>query len=353
MKVSIVGAGNSGCAHACKLIQCGHEVTIIKTSESLHNENYETIKSRGYIECIDHTDNLRRSLCKPASVTKDLEKGLSEAEVILILTQSLQHKDLAQRLSKYFKDGQLVLIIPGNLGSVMFKKQTTKNVIFAEGESTPYDARITEPGKVEILFKNVRNAVSFYSKSDEIYLSTIDSLFGRHKYLRSNLIESAMHNPNLIVHTIGTIMSANRIEKMKGDFWMYRESFSPSIWNLIEELDEEKKQVIKAYGGQTVISYLDAYKWRNEENLQIDSLDVFNMYANTGGPKGPASLETRYVHEDVPMGLCLLENLAKMKGISTPISSSLISIASSLVQRDFRLMAYSLEDLSSYIDSMN
>ena len=64
MKVSIVGAGNSGCAHACKLIQCGHEVTIIKTSESLHNENYETIKSRGYIECIDHTDNLRRSLCE-------------------------------------------------------------------------------------------------------------------------------------------------------------------------------------------------------------------------------------------------------------------------------------------------
>lgn len=349
MKVAIIGTGNSGCAHACKLIQCGHEVNIIKTSSSMHNENFRVIKERGYIECVDRTNSCSYTLCKPSLITKNIEEGLYGVDVIMVLTQSLQHRELAPRVSKYFQNGQLVFIIPGNLGSVIFKKYTSKKVIFVEGESTPYDARITSPGVVEILFMNVRNAVSFYNKSDEVFLSKIDELFGRHKYLRSNLIESALHNPNLVVHTVGTIMSANRIERMGGDFWMYKEAFSPSVWNLINELDKEKIRVIQAYGGNHAISYLDACKWRNEEDLQQNSLDVFNMYANTGGPKGPNSLKTRYIDEDVPMGLCLLENLANYKQIETPVTSALITIASSLVQRDFRSIAYTIDDLIGYI----
>src|SRR5699024_10726176 len=154
-------------------------------------------------------------------------------------------------------------IIPGNMGSTQFAKQSLgKHIIYVEGESTPYDARIIAPGKVEILFKNVRNTVSYLNKEDERYLPIVTSLFGTHKYLRTNVIESTMHNPNMNVQTVGSIMSASRIEYAEGQFWMYREAFSPSVWGLIEKLDEEKKQVIKAYGGENVISYLDACKWR-------------------------------------------------------------------------------------------
>ena len=80
-------------------------------------------------------------------------------------------------------------------------------------------------------------------------------------------------------------MSAARIEYSKGKFWMYREAFSPSIWGIIKGLDEEKKQVIRAYDGEHDIDYLDACKWRNEEDLTVDSLEVFKNYAATGGPK--------------------------------------------------------------------
>ncbi len=349
MRIAVVGAGNSGCAQTCKLIQNGHSVNLIKTSNSLHNDNFECILSKGYIECLDTTDSNRLFKVKPNLITKDIEDGLSDVDAVLILTQSLQHRDLAPRLARYFRDGQIVFIIPGNLGSVMFKKYTDKNVVFVEGESTPYDARIIKPGMVEILFKNVRNAVSFYNNSDVEKLSVVDALFGRHKFLRSNLVESALHNPNMVVHTIGAIMSASRIERMKGEFWMYKEAFTPSIWNLIGILDKEKIAVIESYGGENAISYLDACKWRNEEDLSQDSLSVFNMYANTGGPKGPSSLNTRYIYEDVPMELCLMENLGKNKGISTPLTSALITIASSLLQKDFRSIAYSIDDLSDYL----
>ena len=350
MKVAVIGAGNSGCAQSVKLMQNGHQVNLIKTSHSLHDENFEYLLKTGEISCLDTTDGNREFSMKPDLITRDIEKGLEGAEAVMILTQSLQHRDLASRVGPLLKDGQIVFLIPGNMGSTQFAKYTEgKHIIYVEGESTPYDARIIAPGKVEILFKNVRNAVSFLNKDDEKYLPVVTSLFGTHKYLRSNVIESTLHNPNMVVHTIGAIMSASRIEYSKGEFWMYRESFSPSVWNLINGLDNEKKQVIRAYGGEHDISYLDACKWRNEEDLTIDSLEVFRNYAATGGPKGPASLDTRYIYEDVPMELCMLEKLAARKQIATPVTSALITIASALKSCDYRSQGYKIEDIEKYL----
>ena len=350
MKIAVIGAGNAGCAQTVKLIQNGHEVNLIKTSYSLHEDNFEVISKTGIIKFIDQTENNNKSFVRPNMITRDYKKGIEEAEIIMILTQSLQHKALANKIGQYLKDEQIVFLIPGNLGSMIFAKHTKgKNIIYVEGESLAYDARIKEPGTVTILFKNVRNAVSFLHKKDEKYLSKITALLGLHKDLRTNVIESTMHNPNLVIHTIGTIMSAARIEYSKGEFYMYREAFTPAIWNLVEKLDDEKKQVIRAYGGEQAINYLDACKWRNSEDLSKDSLKVFQDYASTGGPKGPFNLNTRYINEDIPMELCILEKLAQRKGISTPIASALITIASGLKKTDYRTIGYSLEEIEPFL----
>lgn len=350
MKVAVIGAGNSGCCQTIKLMQNGHQVNLIKTSHSLHDENFEYLLKTGRIACLDTTDSNKEFSLRPNLITRELEKGLEGVDAVMVLTQSLQHRNLAKRVGPLLKDGQIVFIIPGNMGSTQFAKYTQgKHIIYAEGESTPYDARIIAPGKVEILFRNVRNAVAFLHKEDEQYLPVVTSLFGTHKYLRTNIIESTMHNPNMIVHTVGSIMSASRIEYAKGEFWMYREAFSPSVWRLIEKLDDEKKKVIEAYGGEHVISYLDACKWRNEEDLSVNSLEVFRNYAATGGPKGPSDLNTRYIYEDVPMELCMLERLAEAKKIHTPIASALITIASGLKNTDYREQCYTIDEIKDFI----
>lgn len=348
MKIAVIGAGNIGCALSFKLAENRHEVRLIKTSHLLHDSNFDKIKETGGIRCIDDTMN-KTSFLPLSLITRNIAEGIQNAEVVLILTQSLYHRQIAEKISPILQSGQIVFTIPGNLGSALFASRTKgKDITYVDSESSPYDARIVEPGTVRILFKNVRNAVAFLDKDKENKLPIIDELFHSHKYLRANIVESALHNPNMIIHTVGIIMSASRIEYSDGEFWMYKEAFTPSIWNIIAKLDEEKNKVIAAFGGKE-LSYLDACKWRNEEDLLKNSLDVFEEYAATGGPKGPESMNTRYVHEDVPMGLCLLENLAKIKSISTPVASALITIASSLMRVDYRAKAYPINELRSLL----
>jgi opine dehydrogenase len=337
MKIAIIGAGNAGCAHAFKLTEQGHEVNLIKSSDVLHEENYKKIKELGGIWAIDHTNNDKTSFQKLNIITKDLKEGLDGVEILLILTQSLQHEYIAKIIKPFINNNlKMILVIPGNLGSVIFRNIINNdNIIIGEGESTPFDARIVEPGLVSILFKNVRNKLGFIPKTmNSKGLSLARLILDTYTDVRTNVVESALHNPNLIVHTVGVIMSAARIEYSKGEFWMYREAFTDSIWNLIDALDEEKNNVIKAYGGKPS-PYLDECKYRNEEDLTKNSLDVFKYYANKGGPKGPNSLQCRYLYEDVPNGLCLLSNLAQKAGIKTPVCNALITIASKLVKQNF------------------
>ncbi|MEC6815433.1 NAD/NADP octopine/nopaline dehydrogenase family protein [Photobacterium toruni] len=333
MKVAIIGSGNAGCAHACMFTEAGHNVNLIKTSYSLHDENFEKAKSQGglYYEYNNETKFAHLNL-----ITRDLSEGLDDIDIVVIMTQTLHHKNISLRIKEYIsKSVKLILVIPGYLGSLYFKD--FKDIIVAEGESTPFDARIITPGKVQILFKNIRNAIGVYPLTKSKYaLDLCRELTPTYHSVRTNIIESALHNPNLVVHTIGAIMSASRIEYSKGEFWMYKEAFTPSIWNLIDSLDKEKNLVIEAFGGKAS-PYLEECKFRNESDMTVNAKDAFTMYANEGGPKGPSIVNSRYVYEDVPMGLVLLESLGKSKKIETPVTSALINIASALLNTNFRL----------------
>ena len=96
MKVAVIGAGNSGCAQSIKLMQNGHQVNLIKTSHSLHDDNFEYLLETGEIRCLDTTDGYREFALKPSMITRDLEKGLESVDVVMVLTQrSLQNILLA------------------------------------------------------------------------------------------------------------------------------------------------------------------------------------------------------------------------------------------------------------------
>jgi opine dehydrogenase len=59
------------------------------------------------------------------------------------------------------------------------------------------------------------------------------------------------------------------------------------------------------------------------------------VHENLGSPAGPATLDTRYITEDVPYGLVFNARMARSAGVSTPVTDGCIALAGAAYQRDF------------------
>lgn len=344
MNITILGAGNGGTTVAVDLKLKGHQVTLLKTSDKLHNEHFNAIcKNEGRIILHEEKTKVEATL---DLVTTDFSKALTkETELIIIYIQTNYHETLIQKLSSYLHDGQIILIEPGYLSTLYFIKYCPKlDLTIVEAESSPLDCRIVAPAEVSILFRNIRNPIGIYpQKNAEKALNELAALQYNFTLLDS-VIESALHNPNLIVHTIGAIMSIPRIEYTDGQYWMYKEVFTSSVWNLVEALDEEKMAVLASFNLKK-LSYVEACKFRNSQDLSLDAKTIFEDYAKNSSTKGPFVSNSRYITEDVPEGLVLLETLAKRYNIKTPICTSLINLAGACLQTDFREHGRTIEHL--------
>lgn len=344
MNVTIVGTGNAGCAHAAMFTLKGHNVTLYKTSKSGNNSNFEYLKRTKKLTVSYGNETKSVDL---HCVTTDGNEAFKDCDVCFVMVQTLYHRQVAERLANFAKHIKLLFVVPGYMGSLYFKQAFGDRCdSIAEGESTAYDARIIADGHVQVLFKNVRNAIGILKGDKSEVLKTMYSLVETYQYTRKNVVDSALHNPNLIVHTIGAIMSASRIEYSNGNFWMYKEAFTPAIWNLIDKLDDEKMNILEALGCER-IPYVEACKFRNCEDLSVDALKVFKSYAESGSPKGPTTVKTRYILEDVPMGLGLMLSLGRKYNIPTPTCDALITIAGALVDQDFT------QNLRSFDEELN
>lgn len=337
MKVAILGAGNAGCAVAADLTLKGHEVTLIKTSHAMHDDNYNyLISHKGKMTLNEFGAIKSANIFK---VTRDV-KEIKDNEIVIVYIQSNYHEQLIKKVSPYFEDDQIVLINPGYLSTAyVLKYSAGKNIIVAEAQSSFIDGRIMKPGLFRVGFRNVRNPIGIYPSSrKEEAIKKLDQLDEKLVYLDS-VVEAALHNPNLIVHTVGSVMSIPRIEKSKGDFCLYHEVYTrdnPATWRILEALDNEKMDVLEALGFER-LSYVEACKYRNSLDDSIDAKEVFLEYAEMPSrAKGPTVVDSRYISEDVPQGLVMMEALGKILGVSTPITTGLIAIASAALGRDLR-----------------
>lgn len=344
MNVTVVGCGNSGLIHAAKIYEKGVPVGLLKTSSYGNIDFFYQISEKCEYDVVDMTNNGRQFTARMHFITRDVKKAISFADIIMIMTTTLQHENVARLIAPYVRDGQLIVLCPGYMGSLIFKKHIKRNVIYSEWETTAYNGRIMDGRFVRITFYNPRNAISVLpsSKAGEV-LGILSQLFDNTRYFRKNILESALHNPNMIVHPIGILFSASRIEYSKGEFWMYREAFTPSVVRVIQEFDKQKNKILEAFGCEP-LDYFEAAKWRNTDDLSIPAMEVFHAFGKSSN-KGPSSIDHRYLNEDVPMGLGLFISIGKVLGIDTSIQESIMTLASALMGKDLKARSRTIQYL--------
>lgn len=343
MNILVVGFGNAGSGIAADLTLKGHSVVALKTSSALHVAHFNRVLSDKKIILIERgVERVAQLDC----LTKDPREAFQTyPDIIIVTTQSLQHEHVFGIIAPFLREGTTILLEPGNAGSLLLARfKLPKGISIAEATSTPLDVRIQKPGVVDVLFRNIRNPLGFFPMvGNERVLRQLRELYPNF-YCLGHSLTAALHNPNLIVHTVGSLLNVPRIEYSNGEFWMYKEGFTKSVWNIIEALDAEKMEVLKRMGADP-IPYLEIAKIRNAEDLAIDARAMFDIYCQTGSPKGPSSINTRYIYEDVRKGLVLLESLGRLVGYSTPTASMLINLAQAYTREDYRKTGSSLEKL--------
>ena len=332
MNITIIGTGNIGTAISADLIKKGHKVSLLKTSDKSSGAHYSVLKNSKKIELIEDGESCFEEL---TNVTTDVAAAMASAETVILAVQTAYHKSVIHRIAPYIKDGQTFIIVPGYLSTCYFLQETQRNITIIEAESSPIDCRITGPGRVKALFRNVLNPVGVFPlENREKAKQVLDGLQFPYTFTR-NVLEAALHNPNLIVHTVGAVFSIPRIEYSKGKYSMYREVFTPHVWNMVEALDQEKINVLKK-AGCVSLPYVEACKQRNSTDKDSDAKAVFFDYANNSAPDGPSVPDSRYVMEDVPQGLVMLESLGVILGVKTPVCTGLINLAAAAMKKDFR-----------------
>lgn len=347
MKVAVVGAGNGGCAIAADMAFRGLDVTLVKTSNAMHDDNFEYLqKNGGKMTLVDFGENgsmnpqdleTVEKVGYMSEVTRDLSV-ISKMDVVLIYIQTNYHEQLIKRLAEHIVDGQIILINPGYFSTAYVLKYCgDKDITVVEAQSSFIDGRIMEPGRFKVGFRNVRNPLGVYPAANlPAAKEKLDQLGFPFHYM-DNVVGAALHNPNMIVHTIGSLMSIPMIDAMGNDFCMYHRAFTEHAWNVLEKLDSEKMDVLEKLGFER-LSYVEACKFRNSLDDSKDAKEVFFGYAAMPTrAKGPVTVNSRYITEDVPQGLVMLESLGKALDVKTPIATALIEIASASLGRDFRV----------------
>jgi len=346
MRVTIVGSGHGGCAMAAVLAMRGHEVSLLKLGTTIHMENFDLLKKRKTI-CLSGIEGNGEFPLE--CVTNEPAEAIGKAEMILIYYVSNYHAMVAKRLAPFLQSRHIVVLNPGYCGTLLFERKMkalgkTSMPLFAEFETLPYSSRLGEQGTVCISSRNVRHPFATYpaSRAQEL-VQYFKPVLGE-CVARRHLFEVALHNPNLVIHTIGVLMNVTLVEHTDNRFAMYRDGFSPSMWKLVKKLDDEKMDVLEKLGCPR-IPYFDEFRLRTFEDTSVDALAGFAHYASEA-PDGPFSVDNRYVTEDVPMGLGLLHSLGQATNVPTPISASLINLANAfLPYHDFWAEARTIESL--------
>lgn len=209
----------------------------------------------------------------------------------------------------------------------------------------PYSCRITNSGEVTLYSENYGHPIaSIPADGIQEACHTLKTILGN-CIPRENIAEVALHNPNLIMHTVGIALNAAYIENSEGKFSMYTEGFTPSTWKVAHELDNEKMEMLERIGSKRR-TYIEEFKVRTFTDPELHSDDeAFSIYAESVKDLHTKSVNNRYITEDVPMGLGLLHSLGKHLGLPTPVADSIITLAGTMVGDDYFQEARTIEEL--------
>lgn len=340
MDIAILGAGNGGQSAAGHLALLGHRVRLYdrfhEVIEPLMQEQRihltGMIEGDGQLEC----------------VTDDVATAMNGAELILVTVPGFAFEYLATEMAHHFEDGQIVILHPGGTGGafevrrIWHDLQLNVSVALGATETLVYACRIQGPGYVDI--KAVKN---------RIMVAALPAIDGpriyhafRHLYpqavLGASVLETSLANTNPVIHPPIMLLNGRNIAEDRPHFDFYGAGVSSAVARVIDAVDLERLAVAHALDvpSRTHNEWVHAaYGLRGSDTAALCQSLSSEIYK---GLESPESLRSRYLTEDVPLGLVPISQFARLTSVSTPVIDAIIDLASAVCEQDFRVAGRTL-----------
>lgn len=330
-KVCICGAGDLGLSMAAHLSLNGISVSLWNRTEA----NIDEVIRTGTIHCSGIVNGVARNI----KASSDLKEVIND--FVMVTTPSSAHKDIAKKIAPFVHKNMIVILNPGRtFGAIEFVEQLKKEGVtdlphIAETQTVVYTCRKINNNNVKIFaLKNDVNIASLAKSDLSFIISKIPQCLKGYFSPVNSVAVTSFSNVGMILHCAPVLLNVGWIESDKSDFKYYYDGISKSISVFLEKLDFERKSVALA-NGYSIESLKD---WLNRSyNINGETLyDCLNNNIAYKEIDAPKNLNTRYLFEDIPNGLVPIEFLGRELNVPTPNITTIIDLANSILDYDFR-----------------
>jgi opine dehydrogenase len=327
---AVLGIGNGGQAMAGFLSLRGFAVNVWN-------------RSPGKVEALNRLGGIQlngeiQGFGAPSMVTNDVSRAIGGVHVVMVTVPATGHRDVAALLAPHLRDGQIVVLNPGRTGGALaFKRNLLEagcsaDITLAETNTFIYASRTLEPGRSHIygIKQRVTLAALPAVRTMDV-LRAVRPAFPQFVPAES-VLATSLDNMGAIFHPAPMLLNVTRVEQGE-KYHHYTHGISPAVARLLERLDSERMALAHALG----VAARSAIQWL-VETYGVTAQGLYqSIQANKAyqGIFAPESLDTRYIHEDIPFSLVPMAHLSEFAGLGSPVTRSIISLAEGLTGEDF------------------
>jgi opine dehydrogenase len=266
----------------------------------------------------------------------------------MVIAPATAHRHIAKALAPFLKDGQIIVLHPGaTCGALEFYKvladeNCTARVTVGETNTLIYACRSSRPGQATIFgIKNKLLVAALPARESSNIADKLKSAYPQ-VHAADNVLVTSFDNTNPIVHPAPILLNTAVIESQR-EWLFYREGITPAVGAFLEAMDQERIAVGKALGVE-LWSCKDQYaiEYGVHARTLADAVGNTAAYADI---KGPNCLETRYLLEDIPMGLVPLVAIGKSLNVSVQRMETIIKLGEFILGKDLTTNGRTLEKI--------
>ena len=325
MRVAILGAGSIALGMAALLCREGHEPVLWSPSGA----GTAALAAGAPLQASGAVEGRFG-----VAVARSCAEAVAGAGAVVVAVPGYGHRRVIEECAPHLADGQVVIISSHmSFGALHLRRCCPRAPILVAWGTTVVSGRRAEGAEIRV--SHVRRQVDLAVLPHDAAARGMEvciALFGERFRDRGSLVAIALSNLNPQNHLAIGLCNFTRMEK--GERWRQYANTTEAVGRLMQALDDERLAIARAFGVavRTLGEHFSLSFGASGATMGEMAADLAQRGAD---PYGPATLETRYITEDVPFGLWPTIRLAQLAGIGAPLHEAGLRLFSALHGRDF------------------